>query len=256
MIHVAVLWPQFIEMILAGRKTVELRLTRQARAPYEAIEPGDRIYFKQSAGPYRGVGLVDHVLFEADLTPHRIKRLRRDYNDLIGGDEEYWHRKRFSRYASLIWLRDVQPCGLGPDIRPLQGAAWMTLDHEPAWRRVDFSVDDGRSFAIPLTEGNLRNNTVYVTNVIDRFPPQSFGGPTRDEAGREMTLHLHGGPTVRSDIVAKRRLMRTRAWGKWFADHGAQPGDGVIFTEVAPMTYHVGLVRLKDGCADRSAAYR
>jgi ASC-1-like (ASCH) protein len=254
-IHVAVLMKPYMDMVLAGTKSVECRLTRDARDPYERIEPGERIYFKQSAGPFRATAVAEHVLFEADLTPSRIAQLKRDYNELIRGDEDFWQRKRDARFASLIWLGRIEATAAGPAVRPLQGVAWVCLDDEPAWRRMDEStpragtgsrgttaVKNG-SFAVRITAGNLRNNTLYLTECAERFPDWAMGGPTRSEAGRPLTLVLHDGPTVETDIVGPRRMLRTRVWGRWFRQHGARAGDLVVFTPADASTYLVGLAR-------------
>ena len=240
MIHIAVLMKPYLDLVLEGAKTVECRLTKQAMAPFDAIETGERIYFKQSAGPYRARAIADHVLFECDLTPARIRQIKRDYNDVLCGDDAFWHWKRDSRFCTLIWLKDVEPTDTGPAIRSLQGVAWLTLDEEPAWRRRD---EGDHSFHIEITPGNLRNSTLYVTNVIDRFPKRSHGGNTKRDAGSPLTLLLHEGPQVKTDIVASRRILRTRIWGRWFSTHGAKPGDHVVFTPVDNTTFFVGLAR-------------
>lgn len=269
MIHVAVLLKPYLDLILSGEKTVECRMTRQSRAPFEMIERGERIYFKQSAGPYRAAAIVDHVLCEANLTPQRIAEIKRDYNDLIRGDDAVWDAKRDSRYITLIWLREVQPCDTGPAIPPMQGAAWRALDEEPAWRRsqppaaapfpgpaTDAATrlpasrkpaqTDASSFSIEITLGNIRNGSLYVTGALDRFPDWAVGGPNKSQAAAPMTLMLHEGPRVETDIVGPRKLLRTRVWRSWFARHGAQPGDRVVFTPMDEATYFVGLTRPRD----------
>ena len=250
----------YLDMVLAGTKTVECRLTRDARDPYERIEPGERIYFKQSAGPYRAMAVAEHVLFEAELTPRRVEQLKRDYNELISGEAAFWRSKRDARFATLIWLSAVEPVHAGPAVRPLQGVAWLCLQEEPAWRRVDGTQEPppGRrssisrssrnhvvngTISVRITQGNLRNNTLYLTACADRFPSWAFGGPTRSTAGRPLRLILHDGPTVNTDIVGPRRMLRTRVWGRWFREHGAKAGDLVVFTPADESTYFVGLSR-------------
>ena len=240
MIHIAILRKPYLNLILAGDKTVECRLTQQARAPFESIETGDRIYFKLSAGPYAATAVADYVLFEDELTPKRVQQIKRDYNDLICGDSYFWRAKHNSNYCTLIWLREVEAVNTGPLIAPLQGLAWKVLDEEPAWRRRDLG---DHCFAVTITDANLRNNTLYLTHVFDRFPRRHVGGRTKAEAGRPITLMLHDGPTVESDIVGPRKMFRTRVWGKWLARHGARPGDHVIFTPVNRSKYLVGLAR-------------
>ncbi len=231
---------QYLQLVLAGEKTVECRLTLQARAPFDAIEPGERIYFKQSAGPYRATAIADEILYESELTPKRVRGLQRDYNDLILGDDGFWQLKRNSRFATLIWLREMREIDTGPAIRPLQGVAWLTLDEEPAWRRRE---DFGCSFLVPITEGNIRNNTLYATNVVDRFPPDCIGGRTRLQRGKNITLMFYRGKTVQTDIVGARKLFRTRVWGSWLRTHKARPGDRVVFEPLGRRRWAVGLVR-------------
>jgi ASC-1-like (ASCH) protein len=253
--HVAVLMKPYLDLVLDGSKQVECRLTRQARAPYESIEPGERIWFKQSCGPFRATAVADHVLFEDDLTPRRVSEIRRDYDHLICGEPQFWRWKRDSRFCTLIWLRDVEPIDEGPPIRPLQGVAWLVLDQQKS--ATSAPRGDGRAsaapasagtrasspqgFAVTITGGNLRNSTLYVTQVIDQFPASAIGGATRAEAGRPVTLLLHEGPTVQTDIVGPRKVLRTRVWGEWFRHHGARHGDRVVFTPLDGQTFLVGL---------------
>jgi ASC-1-like (ASCH) protein len=246
MIHVAVLLKPYLDSILDGSKTVECRLTRDARAPFDMIESGERIYFKQSAGPYRATAIADHVLFESGLTPRRVMQIKRDYGHLLHGADEYWRMKRNARFCTLIWLRDVEPISVGPEIGNLQGRAWEVFEEEPAWRRRDpgrrGDPGDG-SFHVEITEGNLRHGSLYVTTVLEKFPRWTIGGATKADAARPITLMLHGGDTVETDIVGPRKLLRTRVWRRWFAEHGARAGDHVVFTPIDRRTFFVGLAR-------------
>ncbi len=257
LIHIAVLLRPYLDLILSGEKTVECRLTKQARDPFENVEPGERIYFKESAGDFEATAIVEHVLYEQGLTPRRVNEIKRDYNHVICGESRFWQWKRDSRYCTLVWLKDVQATSSGPQHTPLQGRAWLCMDEEPAWRRVhrqsaisvQRSAANGRlpiaegCFCIEVTPGNLKNNTLYVTRVIDRFPKWTIGGASRRYAAKPITLILHDGPSVQTDIVGGRKLLRTRVWGPWFKRHGVKPRDQVVFTPVDGATYLVGLAR-------------
>jgi ASC-1-like (ASCH) protein len=245
MIHVAVLLKPYVDLVLAGTKRVECRLTQNPLAPFESIEPGERIYLKQSGGPYRATAVAGEVMFEANLTPTRVRQLYKHYNHLICGELEFWTRKKFSRFAALVWLEQVEAAAIGPALPPSRGLAWRVIEAPesaaPPRRRTAGSP--ALSFGVELTPGNLRNNSLYVTGIRSHFPRASFGGRNRKDAGRPFTLMLDGGTVVETDIVADRNLFRTRAWGKWFEAMGAKAGDRVVFTPLNGAAYFVGLAR-------------
>lgn len=269
MIHVAILQPAYLDAILDGRKTIEMRLTRTNRVPFEAVEVGERIYFKQSGGPFRGTAVADHVLFMGDLRPADLARIRRDYNEWIGADASFWQARSDCRFCSLIWLREVEHIRFGPRMRPHHGVAWQCLPESadvyprrvapreseakahtpptPRSRRTDSGHAPkpaalNGAMLIPLTEGNLRHGHIYLTGHTDRFPADALGGPTRAEAGRPVRLHFEGGNVVETDIVAARRIFRSRAWRAWFAQRGAKAGDRVRLEPRGPREYRVALV--------------
>lgn len=254
MLHVAVLMRQYIDLLLRGKKSVECRLTQTAREPFETIEAGDRVFFKQSSGPYRATAIVEHVHFERDLTPQRIREVRRDYNDLIRGEPSYWSWKRDARYLSLIWLKEVEPTARGPVIPELRGRAWVCLGDSASLAPprsgprpststpgADKGLDD--PFTITVTAGNLRNGTLYITGSEDRFPADAFGGATRADAGAPLTLILRDGPMVETDVVGPKKLIRSRIWRTWFERIRAAEGDRVVFTPAGSRLYFVDLAR-------------
>jgi len=128
MLHVAIIHPSMLHEIVAGRKTIESRLSLARRCPFGQVHPGERIYFKLTGGGYGATALVSHVECFENLGPADIAALRRLYNDRIVGSAEYWQRKRASRYASLIWLTRVEATEMGPVFNDLPQwqprAAW------------------------------------------------------------------------------------------------------------------------------------
>lgn len=89
-VHVAILLPRYLRMILSGKKTTESRLTKTARAPYQAIESGERIFFKASSGPYMATAIARSVTFHDALTPSRVARMKSKLNHAVCGDDAYW----------------------------------------------------------------------------------------------------------------------------------------------------------------------
>jgi hypothetical protein len=259
MIHVAILHAQYVRAILDGCKTIEIRLTMTNRVPFEAVEIGERLYFKHSGGPILGTGLVDHVLFNRDLTPRDIEGLRRDYNKWIGGGMDFWRSRKRARFATLIWLRDVEPVRFGPRMRPHHGVAWQCLpereDVYPACRqcahveqpvrRKGAAATNGAA-TITLTEANIRHGHIYLTGLTHRFPPDCFGGSTRADAGHPLRLQFEEGELVETDIVRERNIFRSRAWRSWFAEQRARAGDQVRLAPLGPREFRVSLIRRSD----------
>ena len=231
-VHVAILLRPYIRLILSGRKTIESRLTRTSRAPYRAIEPGERIFFKASSGPYMATAVADAIEFHDKLTPGKVHDLRRRLNDRVCGDGRFWRFKRDSRYATFITLRDVEPTDAGPKMPPSQGLAWFVLD-------------DGAGpavFDVPLTAGAIRNGYVRVPPAVHRFAADAYGGRTQQQAGRPIELVLPGDDVQKTDLTDT-AMLRWRGWGRYYRDHDVAAGDVVRFVQLGRRRYRVRFVR-------------
>jgi len=133
--HLAVLKRPYLDAVIEGRKTIELRLSRTRAAPFGKVAPRDTIYLKQSAGPVRARATAERVLSLEDLTPAEIRALKRAHNHLVLGAPDYWRARSSARYATLIWLADVReltPSDPRPPADPFYGNAWRVLDANPA----------------------------------------------------------------------------------------------------------------------------
>ncbi len=131
MIHIAILHKRYLDAILSGDKTIESRLSRIRTEPFGRVKAGERIYFKQSSGPFRATAIVRSVKSYDDLTPARVRTMRRDHNDGILGDGPYWSAKSRATCATLMWLDEVEPIEFGPDLSGVQSPgsrrAWFVL---------------------------------------------------------------------------------------------------------------------------------
>ncbi len=226
-VHVAILHRQYLQLILSGRKVIESRLTVRPIVPYRAIAPGDCVYFKASSGPYMAKAKVERVLFFDNLNPQKIAQLQKQYNAHIGGDDAYWHYKRFSRYASLIWLTEVTATNTGPNLPPSTGPAWFVLpdvvisdNNQPA-TNAQAPMRESRKQPVAdvpsmkLTAGALRNRYLRA--------PYSITGQVR--------LIMPDGRTVETHVTPK-GIFRHRHWQPYFTPYELQAGDVVIFEPV------------------------
>lgn len=131
MIHVAIVLPRYAEALATGRKSVEARLTRNRIAPYGAVAVGDRIYFKESSGPFVLTAVAAEVEHVDGLTPSGVVKLRRRFDLRVLGSPEYWRSKSIARYATFVTVSDVETIAFGPEYKSDPAwrprSAWMTL---------------------------------------------------------------------------------------------------------------------------------
>jgi ASC-1-like (ASCH) protein len=124
--HLAILKKQYLDAILAGRKTIESRLYQTRQKWLSQVNAGDKIFLKASSGPVMATAIVDKVKYYENLTAEQILEIQKQYNQQILGDEQHWHQKANSRFGVLIWLKDVQPIP-HLSIKKFDWRAWVVL---------------------------------------------------------------------------------------------------------------------------------
>ena len=107
-IHLVILKKQYLDAILVGRKTIESRLLKTKQPPIGRINPGDKLFLKQSSGPVRAIATAKTVKTFENLTPQKIAELKNLYNDKVLGADEYWEMKSDCNIAIFAWLKNVE----------------------------------------------------------------------------------------------------------------------------------------------------
>lgn len=94
---------------------------------------------------------------------------------------------------------------------------------------------------IELTQGNLNNSHLYLTNIMELFPAASIGGSSDTErASQLLEINSGIGQPVITDIAGDKKIFRKRAWvGEFFATHQLKVGDSVVIERTGPHRYHV-----------------
>lgn len=243
-VHVAILRRPYDRLILDGRKRIECRLTKTALPPFGCITPGERIYFKISSGPFVATAVASRVLMADALAPEDIHALRKRYDKWVRGDPAYWKIKRDCRFATLIWLRDVEPSTQRPCYKPQNMRAWYTLD-DGADPSLCGGEADRSAFEIELTRGAFTQRYVRLGGQAERFAAECFGGTTRADAAEPITLNLAAGPAIETDIVTKQNIFRWRGWGPWLKQHKLKPGDRLRLIPDGPRRFLVQPVKLR-----------
>jgi ASC-1-like (ASCH) protein len=124
--HLVILKRTYLNAILTGRKRIESRFTKTKRPAFGRVLPGDKLFLKVSSGPVCATATVKAVKYFQDLTPRQIAEITEQYNNDIGGSDQYWRSKANCRFGFLVWLGDVQ------EIKPVRinkkdWRAWVVL---------------------------------------------------------------------------------------------------------------------------------
>ncbi len=109
--HIAILsHKSVLDKILVGEKTIESRFSRVKSLPFGQLAPEDIVYFKLSGGSVLGRARIRAVEEYDNLTPARIEGLARQYEQELALSVDFLARKLESKFASLIFLADVEHC--------------------------------------------------------------------------------------------------------------------------------------------------
>lgn len=125
--HAALMVEPFLGEVLAGRKTIESRFSKNRIAPFGRIQSGDVVFLKKSGGPFVGWFRAGEVLsFELD-GEEDVERLRSQYNDRLCADDAFWTSKADSRYATLIFINDLYVFEAPIEIHAKNRQSWIVL---------------------------------------------------------------------------------------------------------------------------------
>ena len=94
---------------------------------------------------------------------------------------------------------------------------------------------------VKLTQGNLNNHHLYLTEVMDLFPVSAIGGSSESEmAPQLLEIHCGMGQPVFTDIDGEKKIFRKRSWVReFFEGHRLNAGDNVFIERTGPFRYHV-----------------
>jgi ASC-1-like (ASCH) protein len=106
--HLVILKKPYLDLILAGRKTIESRFYQTKHKWLAQVGAGDKLFLKASSGPVMATATVAAVKNFVNLTARQVAELKEQYNQQIYGNARYWQDKMNSRFGILVWLKDVQ----------------------------------------------------------------------------------------------------------------------------------------------------
>ena len=123
-----------IPRILSGAKTIESRWYMTRRKPWDSLQEGEWIYFKNSGEPVTAKTRVKKVIQYADLSPKKVVWLLKKYGrqDGLPPSEipRYYEQFKHKKYCMMIFLGkplkskpfEIEKRGFGAM------AAWITVE--------------------------------------------------------------------------------------------------------------------------------
>ena len=131
--HLAILKKELrlLNKILMGEKTIESRWYKTKKTPFNRIQEGDQLYFKESGDLVTAKAIVQKVVQFENLTETKIFTLLQKYEKQLGVKaDEYFNTVKDKKYGILMFLIDVEK------IIPFQvdkkgfgtQSSWITVD--------------------------------------------------------------------------------------------------------------------------------
>src|SRR5437899_13089484 len=93
---------------------------------------------------------------------------------------------------------------------------------------------------LTLTQGNINNDHLYLTEILEMFPKDSIGGESEEKQAPVLVeIHSGVGAVVLTDIAGDKKIFRRRAWVReFFKTHHLGIGDKVAVERTGPARLH------------------
>lgn len=107
--HLVILKKKYINAILNGEKLVESRFMKSKCNPFGKVNPGDVIFLKQSGGAVVAKASITKVVLFDCLSPELVTALKKHFNNLIQGDDQYWEDVAVrANCGFFVWFENVE----------------------------------------------------------------------------------------------------------------------------------------------------
>lgn len=95
---------EYIDKIVNKEKIIESRFSKNRISPYKTIKPNDIVYLKVSGNnEILAKFEVEKVLFFENF---EILDIKHKYNEFICAPDSYYLKKKDSKYATLIYIKN------------------------------------------------------------------------------------------------------------------------------------------------------
>lgn len=120
----------YLKPIIQGLKSVECISSNIICPPFNMINVGDKIVFKEFNGFVLGETYAKVVIYIDNLTPELFKFICTQYKTEIMATQQFINDNIKSKYLSVIWLEDVFEYNKPYKIKNDDQIAWILYDEK------------------------------------------------------------------------------------------------------------------------------
>jgi hypothetical protein len=102
---------------------------------------------------------------------------------------------------------------------------------------------------VTINEANLRNDHIYLTEILSIFPDECIGGKNSDTKGKELKISYQVGGKEKffmTDIAGDKKIFRKRGkttgTGMLLVDLNVKAGDALLFKKLDNFHFRIQIV--------------
>jgi hypothetical protein len=106
-----------------------------------------------------------------------------------------------------------------------------------------------RVVKVTINEANLKNNHIYLNEILSIFPKDTIGGNNSSSKGKEIEISYfftNVKKTFMTDIAGDKKILRKRGklsgTGMLLSDLGIKAGDVLEFKKIAEYSFEVSVL--------------
>jgi len=165
-IHLAIMVEPYLSDLLCGKKTIESRFSINMIAPFRKVKSGDIVILKKSGGPIVGMFEATKIRFIEIKNSLVLDSLKQKYNERLLIEDDFWEKKKTSKYATLIDVDHVLK------ISPIfvhfsNRQSWVTLGKLENYRGVQMSIKSSNfNFGVICVVGEIASGKTQLSKTL------------------------------------------------------------------------------------------
>lgn len=96
-----------------------------------------------------------------------------------------------------------------------------------------------QSRLLTLTQANVDNGHMYLTECMSIFPKDTLGGTNESQAAPRKVQIKFGGAVATTDIDQGKRIFRSRCFRRFFSENSLAAGDRVLLEQLEAYKYRL-----------------